>query len=277
MTLIPGGSYLKGSPQDEPGRFTDDRNHDEDDQVGQGGDQVEVTVLSFALGIFEVSNREFAEFIEQTGYAMRDGCIAWTQSDGKWRQHTAANWKNTGRPYDDAFPASCIDWYAANAYIDWLSETSEIQYRLPTESEFEYARRAGSAEAYHFGSDPEESCRYGNVPDAEFDAVTTTKDALKCSDGYWDMAPVGQFEPNAFGIYDITGNVWEWLSDCYEKSYANAPTDGSALILDRCEARSIRGGSWGYDLSSLRSADRSDDPPDALYDGIGFRIARDRD
>ena len=113
------------------------------------------------------------------------------------------------------------------------------------------------------------------MPDAEYGSVAPGRGALRCSDGYWDLAPVGQFEPNAFGIYDITGNVWEWLADCYEKSYANAPTDGSALITEKCEARSIRGGSWGYDLSSLRSADRSDDPPDALYDGIGFRVARD--
>ena len=96
-----------------------------------------------------------------------------------------------------------------------------------------------------------------------------------CRDGFADMAPVGQFKPNAFGLHDMTGNVWEWLADCYERSYANVPADGSALVKDECSAYSIRGGSWGYDLPSLRSADRSDDPPDALFDGIGLRVARD--
>lgn len=77
------------------------------------------------------------------------------------------------------------------------------------------------------------------------------------------MAPVGKFKPNAFGLHDMTGNVWEWLADCYERSYANVPTDGTALVKDDCDAYSIRGGSWGYDL------------PDILFDGIGLRVARD--
>ena len=275
MTVIPAGSYLKGSPQDEPGRFTDERNHDEDDQVGPGGAQVNVSVPSFALGIYEVTNRQFGEFIRQTGHEMRTGCVAFARREGRWERYPDASWNNTGRPFDNDLPVTCIDWDAANAYMEWLSNIAGLTYRLPTESEFEYARRAGSADTYHFGSDPELLCRYGNVPDAEYGSAAPGRAALKCSDGYWDLAPVGQFEPNSFGLYDMTGNVWEWLADCYEKSYANAPTDGSALITEKCEARSIRGGSRGYDLSSLRSADRSDDPPDALYDGIGFRVARD--
>lgn len=275
MTIIPGGTYMKGSPQNEPGRANDDRNHDEDSQAGPGGTQVKVSVPAFALGTHEVTNREFGRFVDKTGYEMRVGCIAYARRDGSWSRFPNATWNNTARPFNEDFPATCIDWHAANAYIKWLSDLSGQPFRLPTESEFEHARRAGSASAYHFGSDPVQSCRYGNVPDADYGSAAPGRPALKCSDGYWDLAAVGQFEPNAFGIYDITGNIWEWLSDCYEKSYANAPTDGSALLSGDCEARSIRGGSWGYDLSSLRSADRSDDPPDALYDGIGFRIARD--
>ncbi len=275
LTVVPGGSYLKGSPQEEAGRFSDERNHDEDDQAGPGGAQVTVRVPSFALGVYEVSNREFAEFVRATGFAMRTDCIAFARREGNWIWHPDASWNNTGREFKDDFPATCIDWYAAKAYVDWLSVKTGKRYRLPTESEFEHALRAGSAATYHFGSDPEQLCRYGNVPDAEFSAVAPDKESLSCSDGYWDMAPVGRFEPNAFGIHDMTGNVWEWLADCYENSYANAPVDGSAHQSEHCEARSIRGGSWGYDLSSLRSADRSDDPPDILYDGIGFRVARD--
>lgn len=183
--------------------------------------------------------------------------------------------ENLGREFRGDFPASCIDWHAANAYVHWLGLRTGGRYRLPTEAEFEYALRAGSDTVYHFGDGPESLCEYGNVPDQSRNAVSPEFVTTACSDGFADMAPVGQFKANAFGLHDMTGNVWEWLADCYEPSYANVPTDGTALIKDDCTAYSIRGGSWGYDLPSLRSADRSDDPPDILFDGIGLRVARD--
>ncbi len=275
MVVIPVGTFMKGSPQDEPGRSEDSRNHDEDDLPGPGGSQVEVSVPRFALGTFEITNGEFLAFIKDAGYEMPGGCMADVHADGVWDRYPEATWNNIGRPFDEAYPASCIDWHAADAYARWLSLRTGAAYRLPTESKFEHARRAGSSDRFHFGDNQEAWCQYGNVPDAALNALHPAAHTLRCDDGYASIAPVGRFEPNAFGMYDMTGNVWEWLANCYEPSYANARTDGSALIADPCEARSIRGGSWGYDLPSLRSADRSDDPPDALYDGIGFRVARD--
>ena len=277
MVVIPAGTYMKGSPQDEPGRFDDRRNHDEDDLPGPGGSQVEVSVSRFALGAFEVTNGEFQTFVEETGYEMPGGCWTHLHGDGTWNRYPEATWNQLGRPFDETQPASCIDWHAASAYTRWLSLRTGAPYRLPTESEFEHALRAGSTTRYHFGDDQEALCRYGNVIDAALNAIYPSAPTLQCDDGYAYAASVGQFEPNAFGVYDMTGNVFEWLADCYEPSYANAPTDGSALLADPCEARSIRGGSWAYHLSSLRSADRSDDPPDALFDGVGFRVARHLD
>ena len=277
MVVIPAGTFLKGSPQDEPGRFDDRRNHDEDDLPGPGGSQVEVSVSRFALGAFEVTNGEFQTFVEETGYEMSGGCWAHLHGDGTWNRYPEATWNHLGRPFDETQPASCIDWHAAVAYTRWLSLSTGAPYRLPTESEFEHALRAGSTTRYHFGDDQEALCRYGNVIDAALNAIYPSASTLQCDDGYAYAAPVGQFEPNAFGVYDMTGNVFEWLADCYEPSYANAPTDGSALVVDPCKARSLRGGSWSYLLSSFRSADRSDDPPDALFDGVGFRVARDLD
>ena len=208
---------------------------------------------------------------------MPSGCWAHLQGDGTWNRYPEATWNHLGRPFDATHPASCIDWHAASEYTRWLSLKTGAPYRLPTESEFEHALRAGSTTRYHFGDDQEALCRYGNVLDAALNAIYPAASTLQCDDGYAYAAPVGQFEPNAFGVYDMTGNVFEWLADCYEPSYANAPTDGSALVADPCEARSLRGGSWAYLLSSFRSADRSDDPPDALFDGVGFRLARDLD
>ena len=277
MVVIPASTFMKGSSQDEPGRFDDRRNHDEDDVPGPGGSKVEVSVARFALGAFEITNGEFQAFVEETGYEMPGGCWAHLHGDGTWSRYPEAAWNHLGRPFDVTHPASCIDWYAANAYTRWLSLRTGAPYRLPTESEFEHALRAGSTTRYHFGDDQEALCRYGNVIDAALNAIYPAATTLRCDDGYAYAAPVGQFEPNAFGVYDMTGNVFEWLADCYEPSYANAPTDGSALLVEPCEARSLRGGSWAYLLSSLRSADRSDDPPDALFDGVGFRVARDLD
>ena len=275
MVVVPAGDFMRGSPQDESGRNLDSRNHDEDDLEGPGGKRVRVSVSAFALGVYEVTNRQFAQFVDDTGYEMPRGCYSDADRDGIWGWDEEGAWTNLGREHRPDFPASCIDLVAANAYVRWLGVRTGGRYRLPTEAEFEYALRAGSDTAYHFGDDPELLCEYGNVPDESRNAVSPELVTAACDDGFADMAPVGQFKPNAFGLHDMTGNVWEWLADCYERSYANVPTDGSALRKDGCEVYSIRGGSWGYDLPSLRSADRSDDPPDARFDGIGLRVARD--
>lgn len=275
MVMVPAGEFMRGSVQNEPGRSLDSRNHDEDDLEGPGGNRVRVSVSAFALGVYEVTNAQFAQFVEDTGYEVSPGCVADPDRDGLWRWDEAGTWNNLGREHRSDFPASCIDWNAANAYVHWLGLLTGGRYRLPTEAEFEYALRAGSDTAYHFGDDPELLYEYGNVPDQSRNAVSPELVTAACSDGFADMAPVGQFKPNAFGLHDMTGNVWEWLADCYERSYANVPTDGSALHRDDCTAYSIRGSSWGYDLPSLRSADRSDDPPETRFDGIGLRVARD--
>jgi formylglycine-generating enzyme required for sulfatase activity len=275
MVVVPAGSFLMGSPQDEPGRADDSRNHDEDDAEGVGGAQVRVTVPRFAIGVYEVTHREFREFIEDTGYEVGSGCFVDLDGDFQWTQEAQGRWDNPGRPLRDEYPVTCVDWHAAVAYTHWLSLRTGAVYRLPSEAEFEYARRAGSSSRYHFGDDQEALCRYGNVPDAMLNERLPNRKTTICRDGHATVAPVGQFEPNAFGLHDVTGNVWEWLQDCYRRSYAETPRDGSAFLAAGCSARSIRGGSWGYDLPSLRSADRSDDPPDLLWDGIGFRVARD--
>ena len=275
MVVVPAGDFLRGSPQDEAGRSLDSRNHDEDDVEGPGGKRVRVSVPAFALGVFEVTNGQFLQFVRDTGYEMPGGCFSDANQDGVWTREEEGTWNNLGREFRLDFPASCIDRHAATAYAHWLGLRTGAEYRLPTEAEFEYALRAGSDTIYHFGDDQELLCEYGNVPDQSLNAVSPEQVTTACSDGFADMAPVGQFKPNAFGLHDMTGNVWEWLQDCYERSYANVPADGTALHKEGCGAYSIRGGSFGYDLPSLRSADRSDDPPDALFDGIGLRVARD--
>jgi formylglycine-generating enzyme required for sulfatase activity len=179
----------------------------------------------------------------------------------------------------DAQPVTCVDWNDAAAYAKWLSARTGHRYRLPSEAEFEYALRAGTTTLFFWGDDPEQVCRYGNGPDAALRAAYPSAQAtFKCSDGQYYDAVVGSFEPNPFGLYDMTGNMFEWLADCYQPSYADLPRDGSPLERADCKARSVRGGSFGYRyLSAFRSADRSDDPPDLAILGVGFRVARDMD
>jgi len=160
-------------------------------------------------------------------------------------------------------PVILVDWNDAEEYVSWLSKQTGKQYRLLTEAEWEYAARAGTTTAYYWGDD----VKKGGVAIA---------DCFACG-SRWDdkqTAPVGSFAPNAFGLNDMAGNVWEWVEDCYHENYNSAPTDGSAWIGSNCNRRVIRGGSWGDPPENLRSAARVGGPIGNRYDGLGFRVAR---
>ena len=169
-----------------------------------------------------------------------------------------------------------VSWEDARAYVRWLSGETGYEYRLLTEAEWEYVARAGTQTARYWGESESGQCRYGNGYDQTGLAELrfTYVDPASCSDGYARTAPVGMFEPNGFGLYDVLGNAWEWTQDCWNASYAGAPADGSAWSSGDCSWRVLRGGSWGSEPSKLRSAlhfrylagDRG-------YDH-GFRVAR---
>ncbi|HEY5718456.1 MAG TPA: formylglycine-generating enzyme family protein, partial [Motiliproteus sp.] len=173
---------------------------------------------------------------------------------------------STGRalPSDDGWgrgdrPVINISWNDANAYTYWLRKQTGLSYRLPTEAEWEYAARAGSEGAFWWGPD----IGKGNA------------NCSQCG-SRWDgekTAPVGSFKPNPFGLYDLNGNVYEWVSDCYNDSYSQAPNDGSSWDVGQCNYRVMRGGSW-YDIGRLaRSASRYRHPADASRNSWGFRLA----
>ncbi len=113
-----------------------------------------------------------------------------------------------------------VSWEDAQAYVSWLSQQTGARYRLLSEAEWEYVARAGSRTARYWGESESGRCRYANGY------------ARSCDDGYeWETAPVGSFAPNVFGLYDVLGNVYEWTEDCWNGSYAGAPTDGSLCFL----------------------------------------------
>ena len=158
-------------------------------------------------------------------------------------------------------PAINITWQNAEHYVKWLSTITGKNYRLLTEGEYEYAARAGTQTKYPWGD--------------QFQKLRTSCDG--CGNR-WDgirSAPVGSFPPNSFGLFDMVGNVWEWVEDCWHPNYNGAPQDGSAWIANNnCRSHVVRGGSWLDDPEVIRSAVRNGDAGDVRDVDLGLRIAR---
>jgi formylglycine-generating enzyme required for sulfatase activity len=160
-------------------------------------------------------------------------------------------------------PAINVAWRDAQAYVKWLSSITGKPYRLLSEAEYEYAARAGTLTAYPWGDD----------------IKLNGKAMANCGGcgSQWDhkqTAPVGSFAANQFGLYDMVGNVWEWMEDCWNESYQGAPADGSPWTSGDCSRRVVRGGSWVYVPDYLRSSNRSGAGTDSRNDNLGFRVAR---
>ena len=195
--------------------------------------------------------RPFAVSRFEVTFADWDACAAYGDCDPRISD---AGW---GR---DRRPVMNIDWNDARRYVAWLSRVTGKSYRLLSEAEWEYAARAGTFSAYSWG----EEIGSGNANCANCGSV-------------WDgtqTAPVGSFAANPFGLHDMAGNVWEWVEDCYQNSYAGAPADGSAWTAGACSNRVARGGSWENDAPFLRAAYRSWGAPDNRNPVLGFRVAR---
>ncbi len=272
MVVVPAGSFNMGSPDNEKDR---DKNDDEDESP-----QHRVMIARpFAVGKFEVTLDQFAAFLKETGYDAESECVTFEQ--GKAAKRFDRSFRNLGYEQNSSHPAACVNWNDAKAYVSWLSSKTGKTYRLLTEAEWEYAARArtttGSAPRFHFGDDEKAMCRYGNGADQTAKRTishTANWTIFSCDDGYAYTAPVGSFTANAFGLYDMHGNVSEWTEDCYHDSYRGAPTNGSAWTSEDCGYRVVRGGSWFSFPRELRSADRFWQVTSYRSDHFGFRVGR---
>ena len=236
----------------------------------------EVQVRMFALGRHEVTREEFGAFVAATGYA-GDGCNV-IDDDASLDWDDRASWQNPGFPQEDRHPVVCVGWEGAEAYVRWLSVETGGRYRLPSEAEWEYGARAGTATRRYWDSQADSTqCDHANGSDR----------ALMQRWGRWplpvvncvDSAPytseAGSYKPNAFGLHDMLGNVWEWTADCLHESYSGALGDGAAWTRGGdCERRLLRGGSWETALRGLRAANRYWHDNRAS-NATGFRVARE--
>jgi formylglycine-generating enzyme required for sulfatase activity len=231
---------------------------------------------SLALGRYEVTHAQFARFVRESGYRPAPGCRVWR---GTWTNAMDAGWQDPayGRPPHADDPVTCVSWRDASAYVAWLSRETARRYRLPSEAEWEYAARATTETPWYWGTDETQACANANTYDSVGAAQLHFDWApVGCDDGHALVAPVGSYPPNAFGLHDMLGNVWEWTADCYVAPYPATPVDGSAIEVDgRCERRAVRGGSWITRITRNRVTFRGRDPEDARYSYFGFRVARD--
>lgn len=243
-----------------------------------------VNISTFSLGKYEVTVKEFRQFVEATGYEMPSQCIH--QLNG-WFNYgaTAGSWDNNSLTTSDFQPVNCIGWKAANAYTLWLAKETGQPYRLPSESEWEYAAKAGTETKFYFGDDPEQTlvCDYENTADLTGENIlqrdTSTSyvnffnGKSNCVDHSAYSSIVGMYKANSFGLHDMVSNVVEFIADCYQDSYNNALNNGEALIDDVCEFRVSRGGSWHWNTFS--TSQRGIMGEDFVGGVEGFRVALD--
>ncbi len=224
MVQIPEGKFMMGSPANEKERFP------------QEEPQHEVMISEFFMGKYEVTQEQYQEIMKKN----------------------PSNFKSADRPVES------VSWNDANEFCAKLSQKTGRIYRLPSESEWEYASRAGTTTAFYFGEsittklvNYDGNYPYANAAQGEYRKETT---------------PIGKFPPNAFGLYNMCGNVWEWCLDRYHNNYNGAPVDGSAWVDGDDARRLLRGGSWLNNARYCRSAYRDRYVPDSRSDTFGFRV-----
>ena len=246
---------------------------------------------AFYMGQTEVTVGQFARFVEQSGYvpeSVADGTGGYGYSaaydrtrpekaDAFEGRDPRYSWRNPGFAQDPSHPVLNVSWKDAMAMADWLSRKEGATYRLPTEAEWEYACKAGEQRRYTHGDDPQSLAQWANTFDAAAKPHWTRWQdmAVAGNDGHAFTSPVGSFAPNAFGLHDMVGNAWEWVSDHYgENYYSDSPTENpTGPAQGHLKVR--RGGSWHTWSIYARCSYRNLNAPDSRYTLLGMRLVRE--
>jgi formylglycine-generating enzyme required for sulfatase activity len=248
---IPAGCFQMGSPDGSNGTVAEPRRYANEGPVHR------VCIKAFDLAKFEVTQREW-----------------------RWVMVGLAGFPNSPEPSrfkgDDQLPVEQVNWDEAQRFVRLISLFGQSRYRLPSESEYEYAARAGTTASRYWGDNIDDGCTYENIADRSLkkampEIVPVFAD---CNDGYAGTAPVGSFKPNPWGLYDMLGNVAAWTEDCYVDNYRTTPADGNPNTSESCFFRVVRGGSWSLNPPKVRAVDRDYFAPGTRLYNLGFRVAR---
>jgi formylglycine-generating enzyme len=260
---VAGGCFLMGSGPNERGR-TDTE-----------GPVHRVCVSGFWMGKTEVSRGQFRSFAAATGYKTEAEKRKWAYAlEDKYEKKKVQDWLKAGFEQDDRHPVVNVSWNDAKAMTTWLSSHGNGKFRLPTEAEWEYGCRSGKYTARFWGDDPNGACRYANVADESIRNPARRGEVHRCDDRYTHTAPVGNYDPNAFGIHDLLGNVTEWCEDVYhQRAYEMHSTD-NPFIREGGQEHVIRGCGWGHIPDDVRCATRGRAEPSDRSNDLGFRLVK---
>jgi formylglycine-generating enzyme required for sulfatase activity len=273
LVIVPSGRFTMGSPDSESGR-----------KDTEGPQRTVEIDAAFAVGRYAITRDQFEAFVVATGRRFDNGCNVAVGND--WELRPELSFRSPGFAQDGRHPVVCVSWDDANDYAKWLSTKTGKSYRLLSEAEREYVTRAGTSSAYWWGSvaHPDQANFDPNQPGPEMNAQNTSlargatvkTSALPTGSASPPKGtlPVYSYAPNAWGLFQVHGNVAEWVEDCWNRSYMGAPAKALAVQSGNCDRRVVRGGGWEYFAPALRSAHRESARKENRYYHVGFRVAR---
>lgn len=273
MVVVPGGSYLAGATSEEQAAWAvpeNRRNFETPQRTVTIDDQL-------AFGKTEVTLDQFAAFVQETGYLPRGGARWWDPANpSAMTFDESLDYLNPGFPQTGDSPVTAVTRQDATAYAAWLSAKTGQEYRLPTEDEWEWAARGGSTGVFFWGDTIDQVAEYANSFDTSSKLANGFSWAgTNVDDGFPYTAPVGSFEANGFGLYDMTGNVREFMADNWVLDPSASANDGSVRNAD-VPFPVLRGGAWNYQPQNLRIDYRSAYfSSEVATNMFGFRLVRE--
>ena len=204
----------------------------------------------FAMAKTEVTRAQYAAFVAAARYTppvgTQPGCNYFNGIYGYVADH---DWRNPGFAQRESEPVLCVSYHDAAAYAAWLTKRTGRAYRVPSSVEWEVAARAGATTAWPWGNASEKSCEFANIADQTYQTSNPKRPTFACDDSLAFTSPVARYKPNAYGLFDMIGNAWEWTADCWRDDLSGAPVDGRALGAGDgadCTYRNPVGGGWVF-------------------------------